>query len=308
LLEHCEWLNPYLPVGENKNKKEFKSEVVGEAKTSLCGEGWIEPQDDFLDAHDEDLVLDDFPLDFDLTSRESCMRDDEDKVRKLTHELHMELSLAPSSSFHSSMGIKTTEDVSGTYGLMEELVVMVKHMEHSHFHRLDEIYGLGTSDYMHILHLGDHEPLILGSSLKTHVINVDGGVEHLPCGPNNMEVCAPNYYVNGYIEDVDTSIWDCGAIPSERLIDRDFEHITEFGLSRSEKLIDELHQVAYSLNIDLQLGYHHATFGCHYGHYNFLLMPLGFTNILATFQSCVNPIFTPQLQGFMLVLFDDLLI
>jgi hypothetical protein len=57
-----------------------------------------------LDAHDEgvlapkydeDLVLDDFPLDVDLTSMESCMRDDEDEVGNLTHEIHMELSLAP---------------------------------------------------------------------------------------------------------------------------------------------------------------------------------------------------------------------
>jgi hypothetical protein len=35
LLEHHEWLKPYLPVGEKKKKKGFKSEVVGEAKTSL---------------------------------------------------------------------------------------------------------------------------------------------------------------------------------------------------------------------------------------------------------------------------------
>jgi hypothetical protein len=53
------------------------------------------------------------------------------------------------------------------------------------------------------------------------VIIVDGGIEHIPCGPSIMEVSAPIYCGNGYIEDVDTLIWDCGAILSERLPDRD---------------------------------------------------------------------------------------
>jgi hypothetical protein len=55
------------------------------------------------------------------------------------------------------------------------------------------------------------------------------------------EVCAPTYCGNGYIEDLNTSIWDCGVIPSERLLDRDFEHTIDFGLSKGKKLIDELH-------------------------------------------------------------------
>jgi len=106
------------------------------------------------------------------------------------------------------------------------------------------MYGLDTSDYTHSLHLGDHEPLLLGSALMTQVITVDGGVEHIPCGSTIMEVYALTYFGNGYIEDVDTSLWDCGAIPSERLLDMDFEHTIEFRLSRGEKLIDEVHQEA----------------------------------------------------------------
>jgi hypothetical protein len=47
----------------------------------------------------EDLVLDDLPLDVDLTSRKSCMRDDEEEVGELTHEPLMELILSHSSSF-----------------------------------------------------------------------------------------------------------------------------------------------------------------------------------------------------------------
>ena len=61
------------------------------------------------------------------------------------------------------MAVKTHEDVSGTYGLMEELLVIVKNEEHSYLHGMDEIYGLETSDYTHRLHLRDHEPLILGA-------------------------------------------------------------------------------------------------------------------------------------------------
>ena len=139
------------------------------------------------------------------------------------------------------MAFRTHEDVSDTYGLMEELLVMVECEGHSNLHGLDERYGLESFDYTHSLHPIDHEPLILGSPLMAQVIIVDGGVEHIPWGPAIREVYAPTYCGNGYIEDVHTSIWDCRAIPSERLLDRDFEHISEFGLSRGKKLIDELH-------------------------------------------------------------------
>jgi hypothetical protein len=60
---------------------------------------------------------------------------------------------------------------------------------------------------------------------------------------------------------VDTLVWDCGVIPSERLLERDFEHTIEFGLSRGEKLIYELHRTTYSSNFDFRLGYQQTTYG-----------------------------------------------
>jgi hypothetical protein len=107
---------------------------------------------------------------------------------------------------------------------------------------------------------------------------------------------------------MDTLVWDCGVIPLEILLDRDFEHTFEFGLSKGEELIDELHQETYSLKIDIRLGYHQTTYGCHYGHYEFKVMSLGLNNTLSTFHSCMNPILTLQLHEFMLVFFYDLLI
>jgi len=69
-----------------------------------------------------------------------------------------------------SMAATTHEDVSGTQDLREEICVMVEHEEYSDLCGLDERYGLETFDYTHSLHLGDHEPLLLGSTLMAQAI------------------------------------------------------------------------------------------------------------------------------------------
>jgi hypothetical protein len=129
--------------------------------------------------------------------------------------------------------------------------------------------------------------------MKAQVLATDEIVEHIPCGPANKEVYASTDWGNGYITDVDTSIWDPGSddtsgmsaqdkkpldsnwsyhvdlhswlskhdqgfgeILPGRPPDIDFEHTIEFGLPRIDELIDELHGAVYLSEIDWCSRYH----------------------------------------------------
>jgi hypothetical protein len=89
-------------------------------------------------------------------------------------------------------------------------------------------------------------------------------------------------------------------------------------LPRIDDLFDQLGGSSISSNIDLRYGYHQVqikdediqktAFRTRYGLYEFVVVPFGLTNALATFMFLMNNVLSKFVDRFVLVFIDDILI
>ena len=89
-------------------------------------------------------------------------------------------------------------------------------------------------------------------------------------------------------------------------------------LPRIEDLLDKLSGAKFFTSLDMTGAYHHikikpediekTAFRTPYGHYEFVVLPFGLCNAPATFQTFMNNLFREEMDNFVIVYLDDVMI
>lgn len=87
---------------------------------------------------------------------------------------------------------------------------------------------------------------------------------------------------------------------------------------RSEELYDRLAGAKIFSKMDIKTGFHQIRtnekdiektgFNTNYGHYEYLVMPMGLCNAPATFETLMNEVFRDNIDPFLVVYMDDILV
>ena len=91
-----------------------------------------------------------------------------------------------------------------------------------------------------------------------------------------------------------------------------------YPLQRIDDLFDPLQGASWFSKIDLRSGYHQmqvryedvqkTVFRTHYGHYEFVVMPFGFSKAPTVFTDLMNCVCRPVLDRYVMVFIDDILV